>query len=403
MKKRIRALALKYQPEVVALRRHFHAHPELGGQETATQEKIIQVLTSLGLPARRVSGTGVVAELRGSQDGPLIVARADMDALPIADECGQPYQSVVSGVCHACGHDGHVAMLLGVAGILAELRSEFGGTIRLLFQPSEEKFPGGALGMMEAGALDGAAAIFGAHLWQPTPIGRMDIAYGRMMASASIFRITLQGGGGHSSAPHKAVNPIALGAGVVAAINQIAGTGIDPLEPVAISVGAFQSGEAENIIPATASIRGTVRCYDEQIRREIFDRIEAICRGACQAHQAKYSLERLFGYPALINDKSVAEIAVAAAGEVLGTDAVSIMSPSLGCEDFAYYLTKIPGAFMFIGTGNPEAGIVYPHHHPRFDIDERSLTFGMEIMANTALRLLRSLRTGGKNPADKKE
>lgn len=388
MIKTIKALAEKHYPAVVALRRHFHANPELGGQEVASQEKIIAVLQDLGLNPQRIAGTGVLAEIHGAAAGEIIAIRADMDALPVQDACGQPYQSSVAGICHACGHDGHMAMLLGVAMVLVEMREQLPGSVRLLFQPSEEKFPGGALSMIEAGALAGVAKIIGAHLWQTVPVGKLAIAYDRMMASAAMFRITVQGHGGHSSMPHRTVNPILAGTELVTALNAIAGCNSDPLETVALSVGVFQSGEAENIIPDTAAIGGSVRCLDEQVRQDVFSRIETICRGICQANDATYSLEKIFGYPAVINNSAIAAKIVAAGGEVLGKAAVEIMRPAMAAEDFAYYLQKIPGALMFVGAGNSERGIVFPQHHPQYDIDEQALLNGVEVMVNAAFKLL---------------
>jgi amidohydrolase len=388
MQQKIKALTEKYGPAVVALRRHFHANPELSGQEFATQEKIITVLQQLELTPRRIAGTGVVVELQGSKPGETIAIRADMDALPVQDECGQPYQSTVAGVCHACGHDGHVAMLLGVAMILAEMREELQGSVRLLFQPSEEKLPGGALRMIEAGALQGVTQIIAAHLWQPVPVGKLAISYDRMMASAAVFRITVQGHGGHSSMPQQAVNPILVGVEVVAALNAIASCNVDPLETVALSVGVFQSGEAENIIPDVAEIKGSVRCFDEALRQDVFRRIETICAGICQANGATFSLEKLFGYPAVLNHSGVVSGIVAAGSTVLGKAAVEIMRPAMAAEDFAYYLQQIPGALMFIGAGNTERGIIYPHHHPRFDIDEQALAYGVETMVTAVIQLL---------------
>ncbi len=388
MRKTIAALAAKHHPAVVALRRHFRAHPELGGQEFATRDKIVEILTALGLEPTRVSGTGVIADIKGAAGGKTVALRADIDALPLRDECGQPYASTVDGVAHACGHDGHTAALLGVAMVLAGLRDRFPGVVRLLFQPSEEMLPGGSLGMIAGGALDGVDHILGAHLWPTAPLGKMLIARGRMMASANAFRITVHGKGGHGSMPHRAVSPILVGVEIVAALNAIVGCNIDPLEPVVLSVGSFQSGEAENIIPDKASIKGTLRCFDGQLRYDVLDRIENICRRIGEANGAEVTVEKVIGYPPLINNPAVAGQVMAAGGEVLGADGVEETPPVLASEDFSHYLEKVPGAFMFIGAA-PAGRDVYPLHHPKFDFDEKALAYMTEIMVGAALRLLR--------------
>jgi amidohydrolase len=388
MLEKIRTLTAKHHPAVVALRRHFRAHPELGGKEFATREKVVEILTTLGLEPTRAGGTGVVADIKGAAGGKTVALRADMDALPLKDECGQPYASTVDGVAHACGHDGHTAALLGVAMVLTELRDQFRGTVRLLFQPSEEILPGGSLGMIGDGALAGVDRILGAHLWPTAPVGKLHISRGRMMASANAFRITVRGKGGHGSMPHRAVNPILVGTEIVAALSAIVGCNIDPLETVVLSVGSFQSGEAENIIPDKASIKGTLRCFDGQLRYAVLDRIEKLCRHIGEANGAEVDVEKVIGYPPLINDSAVAEQVMAAGGEVLGADGVEETPPALASEDFAHYLEKVPGAFMFIGAGAP-GQTVYPLHHPRFDFDEKALVYTVEIMAGAALKLLR--------------
>ena len=386
MREQIRTLAAKHQPAVVALRRHFRAHPELGGTETATQVKILETLAGLGLAPVKISGTGVLVDIAGAAGGKTVALRADIDALPLQDECGQPYASTVAGVSHACGHDGHTATLLGVAMVLGALKDKLPGTVRLLFQPSEERLPGGALGMIEAGARAGGDAIAGAHLWPSVPVGRVQIARGRMMASATAFRITVLGKGGHGSMPHLAVSPILTGSEILAALHAIPGCNTDPLETLALTVGCFQSGEAENIIPDKALIKGTLRCFDEKLRYATLDRIEQLCRHICDANGAGLSLEKVIGYPPLIADPAIADRLIAAAGATLGQGGVEVIGPVLACEDFAHYLTKVPGAFMFIGAA-PQ-GTVYPLHHPRFDFDERALAVGVEVMANAALGLL---------------
>lgn len=380
----LKELAQKHHESVISLRRHFHTHPELSNQEFNTQKKIMEILTELGLEPKAIAQTGVMADLKGAKPGRCIAIRADMDALPVQDECGKPYQSVNPGVCHACGHDGHVSMLLGVAKMLTDYKDHLCGTIRFLFQPSEEKFPGGAKAMIQNGALNGVAAIIGAHLWQPVPVGSIGIRSGRFMASPDEFTITIQGKGGHGSMPHQTIDVLLTASQIAVALNTIVSRNIDPLEQAVLSLGYLHAGDTFNIIPDKAVIKGTVRSFDRAIHTIIFERIHAITKGICESAGAVYQIDSPDSYPPLINEATTTQEIIAAANESLGADKVITVNPSMGGEDFSYYLEKVPGAFMFVGAGNEAKGIIYPQHHPKYDIDENALAYGMEVMARTA-------------------
>lgn len=384
----IRELMKKHTAAVIELRRYFHTYPELSGQEYNTQKRVLAELQKLGLEGRPIADTGVIADIAGYDAGAVIAIRADMDALKLQDECGQSYQSVNSGVCHACGHDGHVAMLLGIAKALAEIRHKFTGTVRLLFQPSEEVFPGGAQRMIEAGALDGVKAVIGAHLWQTLCAGTVGISYDRLMAAPDEFTITVQGKGGHGSMPQQTVDPILTAAQIVVALNTIISRNVDPLENAVVSVGLFKAGEAFNVIPDTAVLRGTVRSFDHGLRLQIFERIERLAGGISQAAGASCIVDKKFGFPPLINHPQIVETVVTAAREVLDDDRIIKIKPVMAGEDFSCYLQKIPGMMIFVGSGNAAKEIIYPQHHPKFDIDEDALPVGMEIMLRAALKLL---------------
>jgi amidohydrolase len=310
-----------------------------------------------------------------------------MDALELVDECGQPYQSQNYGVCHACGHDGHIAMLIGVAKILVELKEEVTGNIRFLFQPSEEQFPGGAEAMIREGALQGVDAIIGAHLWEPVNIGTIGISFGRFMASPDEFTITIKGRGGHGSMPHQTVDALLTVAQLAVALQTIVSRNVDPLEQAVVSLGSIKSGDAYNIIPDTAVLKGTVRSFEPAVRALIFERIEQITKGICLASGAAYEFEKILGFPPLINNADYSKVIGEAGAIVLGKNNVLTINPVMGGEDFSKYLEKVPGAFFFIGVGNSVKGIVYPQHHPKYDIDEEALRYGMEIMATAALML----------------
>lgn len=386
----IRNLVEQEFPYVQSMRRYFHAHPEVANREVNTQLRILSELSAMGLEARQVAGTGVIADIVGGLPGKTVALRADMDALALEEELDKPYKSQNKGICHACGHDGHMAMLLGLAKILAAKRTALAGRLRFIFQPSEEQLPGGALNMIAAGALEGVDTILGAHLWQPLNIGTMAVLTGPMMASANEFTITVQGRGGHASMPQQTVDAILTGAQIVTALNMVVSRSVDPQAPAVLSVGVFKAGEVCNVIADSALINGTVRVFDTELRQYIFNRIEAIAQGICQAAGASCKVTLCAGYPPVVNSsESVVATVIAAGQETLGTAGVVTAKPVLAAEDFGYYLERVPGAYLFIGAGNPAAGIVYPHHHPKFDMDEQALAYGMEILARAALIMLR--------------
>jgi len=385
----IRERIEKHYNSVVALRRHFHTYPELSAQEFATQQKIMAELTALGLQPKKIATTGVIADLQGAFPGKTIAIRADMDALELQDECNQSYQSKYPGICHACGHDGHIAMLIGIAKVLVTSKHELAGTVRFLFQPSEERYPGGALAMITAGALTGVDSIIGAHLWQTLRVGTIGVTYGPMMASPDEFTIRIKGKGGHASMPHQTVDALLVGAQIAVALNTIVSRNVDPIEQAVVSLGTFKAGDTFNIIPDTAILHGTVRSFAESMRTLLFNHAEQITAGLCQAAGATFTFEKSLGYPPIINCPAISTIFATAGAEALGKENVLTIPPVMAGEDFSHYLEKVPGAFVFIGSGNPDKGIIYPQHHPKFDLDERALFHGIEVMTRTVLRYLK--------------
>lgn len=384
----IKALTTAKLPQMIEIRRYFRKYPELSGAEFNTQRKIMTELAALGLTPQAVADTGVVADIVGRADGPLIAIRADTDALPIQDAIMTPYCSQNHGVCHACGHDGHSAMLLGAAGVLKALQSSLPGTVRLIFQPSEEVFSGGAQAVIAAGVLEHVTAIIGAHLWQPLPVGTIGITSGKLMAAPDEFVITIVGRGGHGSMPQQTIDPILTASQLVVALHTIIGRSLDPLEPAVLSVGMFNAGEAFNVIPECAIIKGTVRTFDPEVRSTVFERIRAIAAGVCQAAGAKFNLEQRYGVPPVINNPAIAAVCGQAASTVVGRAAVVAPQPVMVGEDFSLYLAHAAGCFALIGAGNEAAGFVYPHHHPSFDFDEQALAVGAEFFCRSALKLL---------------
>lgn len=376
-------------PEMVELRRYFHQHPELSFQEVHTPQKIAQFLTELGIEVKTgVGGRGVIGYIRGGKPGKTVALRADFDALPIQDEKDVPYRSTVDGVMHACGHDAHTSTLLYVAKVLAEHKEELAGTVVLIHQFAEEITPGGAISMIEDGCLDGVDAIFGTHLWSPMPVGTIGYNAGPFMAAADRFELEIIGKGGHGASPHETIDPIAIGTSIVQQLQQIISRRIDPLKPAVLTVASFHAGSAFNVIPSTASITGTVRTFDADVQDETIIQMEKIISSACENAGATYEFNYTKGYPAVINHPEETTLLVQSATKVVGSEQTIHISPSMGAEDFAYYLHKVPGTYFFTGAGNEEKGITYPHHHGRFDIDEQAMLIAAKVLLTAALDYL---------------
>lgn len=372
-------------PEMVEWRRYLHQHPELSYQEHQTMEFIAARLRSFGVETQAgVGDTGVVGIIRGSLPGRTVALRADMDALPIQDEKDCEYASQVPGVMHACGHDGHTSGLLAVARYFSEQRDQLRGEVRLIFQPGEEVCPGGALKMIEAGALEGVDAIYGVHLWTPFAAGTLASAPGPVMASTDEFFIDITGKGGHGGIPHVTVDSLLTGAQLVVQLQSIISRNVNPLHPAVLTVGTIQSGTAQNIIAENCRITGTVRTFDEETRMLICQRIEEVSRQLCALNGATVDIEYMMGYPTLVNHAGETDRFFRVAGELFGREQVFQTPPMMPAEDFAYYVQKVPGCFIFVGAGNEHSGAIYPHHHARFDIDESSMLNAARILAAMA-------------------
>lgn len=368
--------------EMVTLRRHFHQHPELSFEERETPRTIADYLRELGLEVREhVGGNGVVGRIHGG-DGPTIAFRADFDALPIQDLKDVPYRSKVNGSMHACGHDAHTATLLVLAKVLTEI--SLPGDVVLIHQFAEELAPGGAKPMIEDGCLDGVDYIYGSHIWTPLPYGTIGVKTGSIMAAADRFELTINGKGGHGAIPQHTVDAVIVGANVVSQLQQVVSRRIDPLEPAVLTVGTFMAGQAFNVIADEAKLSGTVRTFTQETQTRIIAEMERTIDHICSASEAHYDLEYIRGYPAVINHAAETEHVRRSAARVVGTDGVIEMSPLMVGEDFAYYLQHVPGSFFFTGAGNPEVGAVFPHHHPRFDVDERAMLHTARILMQAA-------------------
>lgn len=372
-------------PQVVAWRRHLHQNPELSFQEHRTAQYVEDVLRGFdGLTVSRPTETSVLAVLRGGAgSGRTLLLRADMDALPIHEEADLEFASQTAGVMHACGHDGHTAMLLGAAKVLSERRAELPGEIRFIFQHAEELFPGGAQAVVDAGVMDGVDLAVGAHLYSRLPVGQIDLIAGATMAAPDTFEIVVKGKGGHAAQPDQTVDPIAIGAQIVTNLQHIVARARDPLEPMVVSVTQFHAGTADNVIPEFATLGGTVRTFDPELRDNAAAWMERIVKGVTEAHGALYDFRYQQGYRALHNDPRVTEELREVVRDTLGEAALVSGKPTMGGEDFSAYLTKAPGAFFFVGAGHEDAA---PHHHPRFTVDEAGLEHGVRVLVGAALR-----------------
>ncbi|MCS6775347.1 MAG: amidohydrolase [Chloroherpetonaceae bacterium] len=380
-------------PEVVALRHHLHQHPELSGQEERTAAHVAERLRALKLDLVRegVGGFGIVAELQGGAGaGPVFALRADMDALPISEENDVPYRSCVPGVMHACGHDGHTAILYGVAAVLARLREQIPGTIRFLFQPAEENVTGAAR-MCAEGAMDGVGAIVALHGWPGLPVGQIGVRSGPMMASSDTFDLVVHGRGAHAAMPHVSVDPIVAGAQVVLALQTLVSREVPATEAAVVTVSQFHAGTTHNIIPETARIQGTVRCLSASLRAALPERIERVVAGVCGAMRARYTLNYHFGTGVTVNDPEVTTRLVEVGQEVLGASNVVVLdTPSMGAEDFSVYLEHAPGAMFRLGVGTDRP----PLHTPWYDFGDEPLPIGIELLVRVALRSLNAAVAG---------
>lgn len=381
----------KLIPELIETRRDFHRHPEIGMKEFRTAEVIAKRLEGLGYEVRTgVAETGVVALWRGSGDR-TVAFRADMDALPVTELSGHEYRSRIDGMMHACGHDAHMAILLGFARWVAGRPESFPGNVKLIFQPGEEGY-GGAEKMIADGALADPAVeqIFGLHLWNDFQAGLAGVGPGPAMASVDGFEIDVLGRGGHSAMPHQTVDALVVAAHITIALQTIVSRNIDPLQPAVVSVTRIEGGNADNAIAETVKIRGMARVFDKDLRDRMAGMIQRCAKGVAEGLGAKIDFEWTRLYPVTASDERSASLVRDAVIDILGSKEVIHEQRTMGAEDFSYFLEQVPGCFFFIGSANPEKGLTMPHHSPYFDFDEAVLPIGVAIFARCAERFFES-------------
>ncbi|WEK35753.1 MAG: M20 family metallopeptidase [Candidatus Pseudobacter hemicellulosilyticus] len=384
LKEQIQQLAAANASEFIAIRHHLHAHPELSYQEFETSAFIQARLDEMGISYKVMAGTGVVGLIEGRNPGKKIIAlRADIDALPITEENDVPYKSVNPGVMHACGHDVHTTCLLGAAKILMATRNEWEGTVKLIFQPGEERNPGGASLLIKEGVLTNPApqAIFGLHVHPQLEIGKLSFRGGQVMASADELYITIRSKGGHAAAPHLTADTILIASELIVSLQQLISRNRNPFQPSVLSICSIQGGHTTNVIPSEVKLMGTFRALDEEWRFKAHELIRRQATGLVHAMGAEIDLHIDVGYPTVNNHEALSAVARRFAEDYMGTDKVETTEMRMGAEDFGYYTQLIPGCFYRLGVMNEEQGINSGVHTPTFNIDERAIETGMGMMA----------------------
>lgn len=381
---KIKDLTKQYAPQMLDIRRHLHAHPELSFQEFKTSEYIGEQLKQWNIPFEKIAGTGIVALLEGRNPSSRIIAlRADIDALPITEENDVPYKSQNNGVMHACGHDVHTTCLLGATKILSELRDEWQGTVKLIFQPGEEKNPGGASIMIKEGVLENPKpqAILAMHVHPGLPIGKLSFRGGLIMASADEIYITIKGKGGHAASPHLTADTILIASQIVVSLQQIVSRNANPFTPSVLSICSFNGGFTTNVIPSEVKLMGTFRTMDEIWRYKAHELIKKQVKEIAAAMGAEADVLVDVGYPAVYSNEDITEKASNLAKEYFGADNIEETEIRMGAEDFGFYAQKIPACFYRVGVRNEARGIVHNVHTPKFNVDEEALQNGAGIMA----------------------
>ena len=383
----VRDSAEQFKEKIVSWRREVHAYPEVAWTETKTGNMVAEELKNLGIEVTRIAEIGVVGLLKGERTGKTVALRADMDALPITEATDVPYKSKNLGAMHACGHDGHVAMLLGAAKVLSQMKNQINGTVKFIFQPAEE-IGLGALKLIEAGVMEDVDAIFGIHLWPDLPSGKVSLVPGPRMASADKLKITVKGKSGHGSMPHQGIDAILAASAIIMNLQSISSREIAPLEPAVVTIGKLAGGTGWNITCDEVTLEGTTRCFSHEVRKSFPLAIERIIKNTAASYRAQAELEYIPIAPPLINDTLISQIAAASLQKLYGENMAGTIEKVMGGEDFAFLCEKTPGAMAFVGIGNKEKKTDYPLHNDKFNIDEDVLPIGAALHAQFALDFL---------------
>lgn len=380
----------RIEDEIIEWRRDIHRHPELGFEEERTSDLVSEKLKEWGYEVEKMAGTGLAANLKNEFSGKTIAIRADMDALPIEEKTEVDYKSQNPGKMHACGHDAHTAIALGTAKIISLFNDKINGNVKFIFQPAEEG-PGGAKPMIEEGVLENPRVdkIIGLHNRTNIPVGQFGVGYEAIMASTDKFSIKVKGTGAHGAHPDEGVDPIVVASHLIIALQELVSRETEPTDPLVITTGSIHGGTVFNVIPDEVELMGTVRTLNADLRNNISKRIEEVIEGITTTFRADYELDYQYGYPVTNNDREVTKMMEEVISEMLGKENIYYLEkPSMGGEDFAYYLQEVPGSFVYLGTKNPEKGIIHPGHSPKFNIDEDILTIGVEYFIRAIIKYL---------------
>jgi amidohydrolase len=373
-----------YREELIEIRRKLHSEPELSWEEVQTTAFVCQYLESLGIAYRKTEPTGVIATITGGEPGKTVALRADMDALSVEEQnTDLSYASKEAGKMHACGHDAHTAMLLVAAKALNEIKDELPGNVRLIFQPAEEVAQG-AKAMIDQGAMDGVDNVFGMHIWSQMPTHKVSCTPGPSFASADLFKVTFKGKGGHGAMPHGCIDAAIVASSFVMNVQTVISRTVDAQHPSVLTVGKMVVGTRFNVIAENAVIEGTVRCFNPKTREHIETQLQHYAKQVAAIYGATAEVEYIRGTQAVLNDEYSAKLVQQVASDAFGADAVYDENPTMGAEDFSFYLNKAPGSFALVGSGNPEKDTEWAHHHGKFNIDEEALAIGAELYAQYA-------------------
>lgn len=386
----IKEITNKFKDYVLEKRRYFHMNPEPSLNEYNTSKVVQEELKKLNIPFIVSAKTGVIATIKGEKHGKTVLLRADMDALEVCEKNEVSYKSQKEGLMHACGHDGHTAMLLGAAHALNELKSEISGEVKLLFQPAEEIAEGAKAMIEETKITDNIDAAFAIHLWQGVPVGKISLEAGARMAAADMFSIKIKGKSGHGSMPHETIDAVVVGSALVMNLQHLVSRNTNPLDTLVVTVGKFDAGTRMNIIAGEALLEGTIRSFSDNVWKAVPEQLERVVNNTCAAYGATAEINLKRATPPLVNDEKISEILKNSAEKLYGIESVVKYEKTPGGEDFAYFTQKVPGALAFVGIRNDERGINAPHHNEKFDMDEEALEIGTNLYVQFAIDFLNS-------------
>ena len=384
----VRDITKKYKDYIIEKRRYFHMNPEPSFNEYDTSKVIQEELTKIGIPFEIFAKTGIIATIKGQNPGKTVLLRADMDALEVCEKNNVSYRSQKEGLMHACGHDGHIAMLLGAAHVLNEIKNDISGKIKLLFQPAEEIAKGAKAMIEESKIIDSIDAAFAIHLWQGVPVGKISLESGARMAAADLFSIKVKGKSGHGSMPHETIDAVVVASAIVMNLQHLVSRNTNPLDTLVVTVGKLTAGTRHNIIAGEALLEGTIRSFSDEVWKKVPEQIERVVKNTAAAYNAEAEIDLVRATPPLVNNQDISDILKASAEKLYGEEVVTKYEKTPGGEDFAYFTQAVPGALAFVGIRNDEKGINSPHHNETFDMDEEALEMGANLYAQFAIDFL---------------